>query len=380
MKAAGADRTVDRAEARQLRLRAQGLVWPASGASPDSIAAALCGIQAQDTAGAALSFSSRAEDLHPQFLDQAIRDRRLVRTWAMRGTLHLLAAPDVRWLLALLAPVFTRPSARHRQLGLDAPTLGQAMAILREALHGGQERTRAELGAVLRASGVAPDGQRLPHILSYASLRGLLCQGPPREAEPTYVLLDDWLPPESPTAPTDRLDALGQLARRYLAGYGPADLPDFAWWSGLPMADARPAWDRISREVVTISTAGRRYSVLASADDREWRPNTTPASASARLLPGFDSYLLGYRDRSLILEPALAPRVNAGGGMLKSTVVFDGRVVGIWSRTIVRRRLDVTVTPFERLGADAAMAITAEAMRLGRHVEQAVTLTIADPP
>src|SRR5437868_5205757 len=204
--------------ARQLRLRAQGLVPPAAPAPPDALVAALCGVQAQDMPGAELSLWARSADLHPQQLARALHDRRVIRTWAMRGTLHLLAASDVRWMLAALAPAVTRPSARQAALGLDQDSFAQAVRVLRAALHGGQQRTRTELGEVLRAHGVAPDGQRLPHILAYAALRGVLCQGPARGTEPTYVLLDDWLPPDQPM---ERAEALGQLARRYLAGYGP---------------------------------------------------------------------------------------------------------------------------------------------------------------
>jgi len=379
MDTACAAETVSSDSARQLRLCAQGLTWPAADARPAVIVAALCGVQAQDMPGARLSLWARAEDLRPRSVDQAIRDRQVVRTWAMRGTLHLLAAPDVRWVLAVLAPALTKLSARQTQLGLDQQTFGRALAILREALHEGQERTRAELGAALRAHGVAPDGQRLPHILGYMSVRGVLCQGPPRGAEPTYVLLDDWLPPDPPSPSLDRVDALGQLARRYLAAHGPADLHDFAWWSGLPLSDARTAWDLVQPEVVTITTAGKHYALLASERDRWSTTSTRMSRPSAHLLPGFDSYVLGYKDRRLTLDPAYVKRVNAGGGMLKPTVVVDGRVVGVWNRAIGRHRLDVTVTPFERLAADVETAIKTEAARLGGFLEREIELTVTDP-
>jgi len=356
--------TAGRDTARHLRLWAQGLLRPAAGADPAAIIAALW---------------ARAEGLRSQTVARAIRDRRVIRTRAMRGTLHLLAAPDVRWALTALAPTLTKPSARHAQLGLDQQTFGRAMAILREALHEGQARARAELSAVLRAQGVAPDGQRLPHILGYASVAGVLCQGSPRGAEPTYVLLDDWLPPAPPRPPLDRIGAVGQLARRYLAGHGPADLHDFAWWSGLPVSDARTAWDLLRPEVVAITAAGKRLALLASAHDR-WLPTSagTPRPGT-RLLPGFDSYMLGYKDRRLAIDPAYVKRVNAGGGMLKPTVVVDGRVVGVWSRASGRHRSDVTVTPFDRLTAEVATAIEAEAMRLGGFLEREIELTTTDP-
>jgi len=360
---------------RHLRLRAQGLARPASDVQPEALVAALIGVQAQDMPGAELSLWARSADLRPGQLGQAIGDRRVVRTWAMRGALHLLAGSDVRWVLAAISPALTKPSARHAGLGLDSDTFAGAESILRAALHGGQRRTRAELGETLRAHGIAPDGQRLPHILGYLSLQGVLCQGPPCGTEPTYVLLDEWIPADGPV---ERTDALGRLARRYLTGYGSAHVRDFAWWSGLPLSDARMAWDLIMPEITAVIIRGTRYAVLGSGHGGSASTSTRTAP-NARLLPGFDSYMLGYKDRGLILDPAYTKRVNAGGGMLKPTVVVNGCVVGVWGRTIQRRRLGVTVTLFVCLAADAADAVADEAVRLGRFLELETDLTVSGP-
>ncbi|MGI8912904.1 MAG: winged helix DNA-binding domain-containing protein [Chloroflexota bacterium] len=193
----------------------------------------------------------------------------------------------------------------------------------------------------------------LPHLLRYASLQGMLCQSPHRWVEPTYVHLDDRLRADSPSSPPNRAEGLAWLARRYLAGYGPADMDDFAWWSGLPMADARSTWGLLQAEIVTINVAGKHWALFAEEYDRLQTVSAPASPPSARLLSGFDSYVLGYKDRHLTVNPTYLKRVNAGGGMLKPTVLVDGRVVGVWNRTIDRRRLNVTVTPFARLASTA---------------------------
>ncbi len=360
--------------ARNIRLRAQGLLHPTAEAGPEALVAGLVGVQAQDVPGAGLSLWARSADLHKEHLSQAVRERRIVRTWAMRGTLHLLSASDVRWVLTALSPARVKPSARHVALGLDADTFGRAESILREALRGGRQSTRAELGEALQARGVAPEGQRLPHILGRLSLQSVLCQGPPRGTEPTYTLLDDWLPAEEPM---ERAEALSRLARRYITGYGLANSRDLAMWSGISLDEGRGAWRLIESEITFVVVRGTHYAVLKSACEESAPTNPTPHGV--RLLPGFDNWLLGYGDRRLNLDPAYAKRVNAGGGMPKPTLVVNGQVAGVWSRAIRRRRLAVSITLFDHLSRDAKDTLAVEATRLGQFLELATDLTVTGP-
>jgi hypothetical protein len=183
------------------------------------------------------------------------------------------------------------------------------------------------------------------------------------------VLLDEWLPAEEPV---ERAAALSRLVRRYIAGYGPANSRDFAGWSGLSLDEARLAWRVIEPETRSVVVRNTHYALLGSK-------RSESATAGARLLPGFDNYLLGYNDRRLNLDPAYGKRVNAGGGMPKPTVVMEGRVVGIWSRAIRRLRLAVIVTLFEPMATDARDVLAAEAARLGRFLELETDLTVTGP-
>lgn len=302
---AGADET------RRSRVAAQGL----DGRATTVVEAVrrIVGVQAQDPRAARLAVRVRTAGLTAADVDDAVRAGRVVRTWAMRGTLHLVAAEDFWWLRTVLGEYFAaRGAPRRRQLGLDDALLDRAATALERELT--VPRTRAEIVARLAGHGVVldPRSQQPPHLLAWAANTGLICRGPDIDDAtlsdtPSYVLAREWLGP----APAPDPDAaLTELARRYLHGYGPATAADLAAWSGLPLTRVRPAF-------------------AAAA-----RPPAEPAPPGlVRLLGHFDAYLLGYRGRELAVPAGLARRVQAGGGFVMPSVTVDGRVVGLWRQT-----------------------------------------------
>ena len=316
-------------EVRWLRARAQGLVGDA-GAGRRSVAdavraAAAC--QAQASGPVRLQVWSRTAGLHAADVDAAVAEAAVVRTWLMRGTIHMVAADDLRAFLAVLGPVNLRADRRRReQLGLTDQLCDRAMAALPEILAGGKALTRAEIVAGLADRGIAIElkSQQPPHLLAFAANRALICRGPDAARdEPTYVLLDDWLPPAA-SGPPDREAALARLAARYLAAYAPATAADFAAWSGLPTAEAKAAVVLVRDALEEIDHDGLRLLVPSGTEQ-------APPERPHRLLARFDPYLLGHRSRDLILDPAFAKRVNAGGGMIAQTMLDGGRVVGTWT-------------------------------------------------
>jgi hypothetical protein len=323
------------------RLRAQGLGEARARDAHGAVRTALA-VQAQDTRSSRLGVRARSEGLTVGDVARACdEERSVVRTWAMRGTLHMLAAEDVRWIVGLLGPAIVRRHANRRAgLGITADVGERILAAVPRVLADGP-LTRAGLMAALAARGIAIDtsGQAPAHAVLLTSASGVTCRGPDRTAdEPTYVLLDDWVAAEPPR---DRDAALAELARRFRRAYGPADAADLAYWSGMTAGDARRAW------------------ALAGP------PTTTPPEEGApppRLLPAFDGVLLGHRDRSLLVRPADAPKLTSGSWILP-TVVADGRVVGTWRREgeVVR------VAPFGgRLPRGSVRALRAEAADVGR--------------
>jgi hypothetical protein len=263
-------------------------------------------VQAQDGRAAELAVRARMRGVTAGDVEAArVRERSIVRTWAMRGTLHLVATEDVGWLLGLFGERYLAANARRRaQLGLDEAATERGVRVVRELLGERGPSTRREVAAALAVAGVAHAGQATIHVLYAAALRGEVCYGPYRGREETFVLLADWV---RPGRAWSREAALGELARRYARAHWPADGADFAHWSGLSAAEARAGWARVG--AVAEPEAGGR---------------------SVRLLPAFDPYMLGWRDRSFAVPAALAKRVHPGGGMILPTVVVDGVVVGTW--------------------------------------------------
>jgi Winged helix DNA-binding domain len=323
-------------DARRLRMRGQRLEPRASGGACD-VVRAVCGIQAQDPAAARLSVRVRSTGLTQADVDA---EPGLVRTWAWRGTLHLLAAEDVPWILSLVAgPRIRGAGARWRQLGLDEPLYARARDVLAAAV-AEAPRTRAELRAALAAEGIDATGQRLPHLVARAAVEGVLVAG-----------LDDTYRAPGNAPPPPRDEALAELARRYLDAYGPAEPRDLAAWSGLPAADVRAAWATLEGRLEEVAVRGRAAWMLAGT-----AAPPPPPEPVVRLLPAFDTALLGHRDRDLIVDHEHARRVWPGGGWLHPVLVVDGRAAGTWRAT----RGAVTVEPFAPLPPRAQEALEAE--------------------
>jgi hypothetical protein len=359
--------------ARLLRLRSQRL--DRRGQPELRLAATvreLCGVHAQLPSSSALTLRPRTSGTLAGEVERCRAERReLVRTWCMRGTFHLLAADDVRWLLELLAPTLLAGGARRwGQLGLDEGTFDRARRIVRRALDEGP-LTRPELAERLAAGGVDPAGQRIAHLVHRFGLEGMVCHGPDRGAEPTFVLLDDWLGPSS-ARPLDRDRALAELARRYLAAYGPAGPTDLAAWSGLGVRDARAAFAAVAGELTEVVVAGEPAWLPAARS--AWLREPPPDGPLVHLLPGFDVLLLGYRDRALTVPAAHARAVWTGGGFIKPTVCVDGLAVATWSSASRAGRLEVTVAPFGRLPDPLLPRLEAEVADLGRFLGQPAAL------
>lgn len=364
-------------QVRLLRLQAQRLT--ASRAVVTGVAdvvRALCSVQAQDMRAAPLAIRARSVSLTARDVDAArLHERSIVRTWVMRGTLHLVAAEDVGWLRALLGPALIAGGRRRRlQLGLDEDMCTRGVQAIQAVLAAEGPLTRAELVERLAQRGIVLDArsQAPIHLLHYAALGGVVCYGPDRgHNAPTYVLLRDWVAPQHAV---DAETALGELARRYLQAYGPALLDDFATWAGITLSRARAAWTLIARQIVEVKMAGRSAWLLAAHAAQLDEAFSVPLTV--RLLPSFDTYLLGYRQREALVAARFASRVNSGGGILYPIVVVDGRVAGTW-RQQRKRVTTLVVDPFEEISAEVQAALEVEvvdvARFLGREAQVAVT-------
>jgi hypothetical protein len=320
-------------------------------------------LQAQETAAARLAVRVRSTGLTAADVTRACNEERsVVRTWLMRGTLHMVAAADVGWLVDLLRPPVGAPTRRQLELGLDAAVLARGLPVIAEILAARGPLTRAELMDGLGLAGLRLDttGQAPAHLIVHSARQGIICRGPDREDdEPTYVLLEQWA---GSHAKLDREAAMAELARRYLRAHGPAGVADLAYWSGLPLGQVRRGLDTVSpemeRTVVKGATAWSVPGLSARIKEED--------GERVRLLPRFDAYLLGYMDRGLVLEERFVKRVQAGGGIIHPTLVVGGRVMGTWRLHRVRAGISVEVAPFEPLAPGAQPGIEAEIADLSR--------------
>jgi hypothetical protein len=330
-------------------------------ATPAEVVAWLGAMQAQDYLASLWAIGLRTRAATQAAAEQAIAERKIVRTWPMRGTLHWVAAEDVRWMSALMTPrVIAGSAARlQREHGLDDAVLARCRKIVVESLQGGQALTRGALYAALDAAGIATAQQRGIHITGRLAQEGLLCLGPRADKQPTFVLLEEWVTRHRAPA---RDEALAELAQRYFRSRGPATAHDFAWWSGLTLKDAQLGIELAGPELRQDNIEGKTYLLSGEA------PAVVDDAGDAQLQPSFDEYLVAYKDRSATLEARFNRRVIGVNGLFNACVVVDGRVVGTWKRTLGKNFVAIALVPFRRLLKKEHAAVKAAAQRYGNFI------------
>jgi len=352
-------------QVRWLRLHAQRLLPqpPAMPASPEKVLLEVCGVQAQELPAALLAIHAREGALAFSVIERLRQEpRSIVRTWCMRGTLHLVAAQDARWLIPFFGPrIITADRRRMAELGWVEPLASRGLALLRKAIEQQGGLTREEIVRLLKANSLPAEGQAPIHLIARAASEGILCQGPDRGKKVAYLPFDDWVGPLQPLLPHI---ALAELARRYLAAYGPAAPEDLAAWSGLKITEARQAWKLVEDQLISVEATGRTLWLLKS--QLPWLDAHQDSSPWIRLLPKFDNSLLGYASRDLLVDPAFAARIHPGGGIIRPTLLVDDRILGTWRTKQHRDALEVVIEPFESLPKEAFLPLDAEAASLGR--------------
>ncbi|MEE6295801.1 winged helix DNA-binding domain-containing protein [Georgenia wangjunii] len=345
-----------------LRLAAQRVAGPGWDTPAEAVGWATA-TQAQDFRGALESVALRTAGGTAADVVAALDAGEVVRSWPMRGTLHLVRAEDLLWVLSLTTErLITGAASRRAELGLDDALIERARDLAVGALSGGRRLSREGLRTVWEAAGVAADGQRTYHLIWYLAQTGTLCWGPVDDGEQHLVLLDEWVP-----APRvlEREEALGELALRYFRGHGPATVKDFIWWTKLRAAEARAGVALARPRLETLSVDGTE--MLMDPGTPERLATHRAEALGTHLLPGFDEFLLGYQDRSAVLAPEFAARVVPGGnGVFQRTVVDAGAVVGTWRRSGKGARAAVAATPFTAFSPRALRAIERRSAALTR--------------
>ena len=337
------------------RLANQGIA-EAVARSPAEVVESLGAVQAQDYLGSLWAFGLRLPSVTETIVEQAIIERAILRTWPMRGTLHFVRSADVRWMLDLLTPrIIARRAFTDRQFGIDSKMLARSEKLFVNALRGDKQLPREKMYELLESASISTAAQRGLHIVGRLAMEGLLCFGARNGKQQTFALLDEWAPSAKRL---ERNEALAQLALRYFRGHGPATLQDFAWWSGLTMSDARAGVESVAAQLAKETIDGEIY----------WLPESglVPRNRQNRcyLLPSYDEYLVGYKNR----QAALAPEHHGAvfpGNMFNAVIVIGGRVQGTWKRTVAKDRAIVTSKLFGRSDREAQRALTTVVKRYG---------------
>ena len=353
----------------------------------------MAGVQAQVLSAAQIAMATRTKNLSLGDVDAAIAERSLVKVGCMRRTLYLVpsslvgmfvrgtarrAAKEIRWALRKGVPSRVVEAAIDAALGaLDEPLTRPELAeracrtlgVRPRLVHGGGWGSRGKVAAVPVGSLTYP----VVDLLHLAAARGVVCYGEQRNGEPTFVRADTWVPGYEDVPAEDAED---RLLRRYLEAFGPATAADFAAWTGMTLRESRCIWARAEDGLAAVDVEGDEGSILRASLDELLR--TRMETPQVRLLPYFDSYLLGHRDRRHLVADEHRQRVSRAQGWIAPVVLVDGRVAAVWKHARRHGRLEVEVTPLERLPRRVLDSIRTEADALRRFLTaDDVQVTIA---
>lgn len=336
-------------EALGYRLKAQELI-ACSSRTPEELVGELAAVQAQDYYGALWAVGQRTGN-NAMEVGSAFNAGRLIRTHMLRPTWHFVDADDLRWLLLLTGERVQRfNGTMYRKVGLEPAHFRKANKVFERELAGGKALDRITLSTALQRARIDVSDMRLIHLLMDAELTGLLCSGPREGKQFTYMLLEERVPQ---TRIMDKAEALLELARRYFRTRSPATVHDFAWWSGLTVSDGKKAMAALQKEFLEVMIEGRTY----------WMPNEAEPlplpKHTLRLLPNYDEYAIGFKDRRLFYDPSTAASApTSTTGSLRHLMVIDGRVAGTWDSPA--NAGEVLVSPYIALSSPVKKAVDRE--------------------
>ena len=325
------------------------------------------GVQAQVMSAAELQVAVRVDCTVADVRRALWRDRTLVKTWLMRGTLHLARSDDLPLYVGAMSALW-KSQMRPSWLSYMQTTEKEFWKIVDQvgSALDGEPLTREEPIAIVGKGKSERVRQLLGSgwggMLKPAARSGLLCFGPNRGQSVTFVRPEKWLPS---WRPVDKDKALALMARRYLSAFGPATKTDFARWWGAWPGVGNAAWSALKDELMTVSVDGVGMQILESDLD-SLRKATI--DEPVQMLPGFDTYLMGHAERDHLVDRAFASRVSRTAGWISACVLLRGEVVGTWTHVLKNHTFQVTVKPFRRMTA----AVTAEVKRRARTIGDAL--------
>lgn len=334
-------------------------------ATPAEVVASLGAVQAQDYLGALWSLGLRMRQATDDFVEQAFAEGSILRTHVLRPTWHFVVHSEIRWMQELTASRVKKLLAyMDRKLELDEALIARSGEVIANALQGGRQLTRAELGQALMVAGIAAEGQQLGQILMHNELDALVCSGPRRGKQFTYMLVEERAPHARHLS---QEEALAELTQRYFTGHGPATVRDFAWWSGLTAAEVKAGLEMAKDSLECEEIEGQAYwfSDPVAAPDR--------LLDEAHLLPTYDEFLVGYASFDQSRKQGWDARQSR---LLMAPILIGGRVAGSWRRTLKKGEVVIETAPFRELNAVEREAVAAA----GKHYGNFLQLTASFNP
>jgi len=346
-----------------------------------SVAFDMTGAQAQLLSAAQISLGARVHNLKLEDIEDAVEKRKLVKSNCMRRTLFLVpskhlatfvrgsarrAQKEINWALKKGVPERTIDKVIDATLNvLDEPLtrpeiaerVSRALGVQKKDVHGGGWGSNRKLAAVP----VGHLNYPIVYLLHVVAARGIICYGDYQDNEPTFVRADAWIPKWKDLT---QEEAEGKLLRKYLQAYGPATEADYAIWCGLSQTEAREIWSREAASLTTVDVERQSATILQK--DLNELMNSSFERPHVRLLPYFDVYLLGHKDRQHIVDKKHQPKVFRPQGWISPVILINGRVAGVWKHTQEKDRLVVKVEKFKSMPKRITTAIQEEAQDLGR--------------
>jgi Winged helix DNA-binding domain len=342
--------------------------------SPDEVVTHLGAVQAQDFAAAKWSVGLRMRKATDAIVEKAFNEGKFLRTHVMRPTWHFIMPEDIRWMLELTSPRVKKILIPYdRQLGITDEVVAKSQKLIAEALKGKNFLNRAELAMYLKNNGISALGQKLAHLLYYSEQNALICSGPRRGKQFTYGLLEEIVPKAKNL---NKQAALAKLALKYFMSHGPAQVGDFAWWSGLPAKDANEGLGLVKSKLTYTTVNGKTYWFLSNIEARSHHLSNSRADPDkqAFLLSVYDEYSIAYKDRSDISEKRDIERMLAMGNALTAVIILDGKVAGTWKRVLNKDTVEIKLNPFKKLTEIEQNSVKKAAKRYGDYLEKKIIM------
>ncbi|HEY3371217.1 MAG TPA: winged helix DNA-binding domain-containing protein [Prolixibacteraceae bacterium] len=327
-------------------------------------------MQAQDYTQAKWAIGVRLPHLTEQQIESAFNGGEIFRTHLMRPTWHFVSADDIYWMLELTAPqIKSVLNSRHRELGLTEALVNQSHAVIEKALSGNQSMSRESLLQELQKANIPTDLQRASHFMLRAEIDGLICSGVIQGKKQTYALLSERVPVKK-TLSKD--EALAKLAKSYFTSHGPATLPDFVWWSGLPVTAARKGLE--------MNKPGLNSFVLGP--DTYWfsqqETHVKKLPDSVYLLPAFDEFLISYKNRSAVITAEDHKKAISENGIFRPVVLVNGQISGLWKRTLKKDSMVIETEYFRPHNQSEEQLMARAADSLGHFSEKKAALKFTE--